>query len=563
MRPIRPHRPVTLLFACLTLLAPALAADLPVIDGEKSVASVNGEPITLDSVEREIARLHAGHLAGERSGQKQDPSALLERMITSKLIAQEARNIGLDELADSRAEFQRLELETLRDVFVRRVLADVKEPDPAQVERIYKNSVREFRVASVMLASEADAKDAAAKARSGADFDKLVQTLAITKNAQRGDARQFLKSAELLPQVRQALEKMKPGEVSPPIASGKSWVLFQLLELRYPENAGARAEARETALQEKRARVLEKFVAELVAKNATVDAKRVEALDFEAPGAFEKLARDTRPVAQVKGDKPVTVADLAAGMQQRFFHGVDKAVTAKRINREKRAVLDDVLNRRIVVAEARRRGIQDAPEYGRALAWKKEAYLFGTFVARVIQPEVRVQEQDLKSYLAAHKDEYTAPEMVRVDAIAFAARRDAEATLEKLRRGADFNWLKGNAAGQVTADKTVPLPEGLVVLDSLPAGMRTALAGARAGDTRFYGEGQGPFYVLRVSGHQDPKPLPLDAVREAVGRRVIDEKIARAVGDWGAKLRKASEVKVYATGERLTRLVMKDLAPPK
>jgi hypothetical protein len=49
--------------------------------------------------------------------------------------------------------------------------------------------------------------------------------------------------------------------------------------------------------------------------------------------------------------------------------------------------------------------------------------------------------------------------------------------------------------------------------------------------------------------------MPLETVRGELEKKVFSEKLQRVLRDWEEKLRKASDVKIYATGKNLDRIV--------
>ncbi len=542
-------------------LVPVVAADLPLVNGKPVVASVNNDPVSLEELEQEIGMAHMSRGDGDMAKHRQNPGLLLDRIITARLFVQEARNIGLDEQPEMKAELERTRNETLRDVLTARALKDVSTPDPAVVKRSYEDLVREVRVRSFLFSQEADAKDVVAKVKAGGDLDALARKLVQAKRAEEGRSTEWLKAPDLAPDVNAVLRKLKVGELSPVLQVGKSFTLFKLLDVRYPESAERRAQASEAALAERRGQELQKYVEGLRKKYTRVDEKLLASLDFDKPGNYEKFAKDKRALVQITGDQPVTVADYAAGVQQRFFHGVDKAVEAKRINKERERILEDVVNRRVVISEARRQGIDKTDEYRRNVTRRTGGLLFGAFVEKAIQPEVKLSDGDLKAYMAAHSADFTGPEMMVLEALVFTERRDAEDALGKLQRGAEFSWLKGNARGQVDPSKgpTLEFAAGPMITGSLPPGLQKALTGARDGDYRFYAEATGN-YVVHVKKMIPSQVLPLESVAEKVQKLVYQEKIRKAIDDWGAKLRKASNVKVYATGEDLMKLIMRDMS---
>jgi parvulin-like peptidyl-prolyl isomerase len=49
--------------------------------------------------------------------------------------------------------------------------------------------------------------------------------------------------------------------------------------------------------------------------------------------------------------------------------------------------------------------------------------------------------------------------------------------------------------------------------------------------------------------------MPLESVKGEMEKKVFAEKVQRVLKDWEEKLRKASDVKIYATGEKLDRIL--------
>ena len=80
---------------------PVLAAnqELPEIDGQKIVAMVNDDPITLEELNRAIAASHEARSRDAKAG-RMDHSKIINRLITTRLILLEAQNMGLNELPE-------------------------------------------------------------------------------------------------------------------------------------------------------------------------------------------------------------------------------------------------------------------------------------------------------------------------------------------------------------------------------------------------------------------------------------------------------------------------------
>lgn len=524
-----------------------------------TLATVNGEPITVQDFDQALAAFHASLQEGAQPAPRQNPVALLDRLINAQLILQEARRVGIDELPEIKSAVDVFGRDTLREMLFQRQKQTVLQAAPGDMDRIYKNAVKEVKLRSVLVGAEADARKLEAAVKAGGNFDALARDLVAAGKAEAGDESRWVKPGELLPQVEPVVAGMQVGAVSPLLRVGTGFTMIKLLDARYPDDPAARRKAEQEALESKQSSALRGYTESLVAQQTKVDEKLLNGLDFEAkkPG-FDALLKDRRPVATVKGEAPVTVADLADAIRKRFFHGVKTAVESKKINAKKRSILDDLLLRRAVLHEAKRLKIDQGEDYKAAVRDYRDSIVFGTFVKKVVAPEIKIEDAELKKYVADHPDHYRTPEMIQLEGVAFTRRADAEAALAKLRQGADLQWLKANAEGQVdpaTAKDLLEFPPGSILKSALPPAVQKAVAGAAVGDYRFYADRDGPYYVLYVRSAIPARSQPFDAVKDDVAKKVFADKLQRAVDDWAAKLRAASEVKILASPDQLEALI--------
>jgi len=533
-------------------------ADLPLVSGKPALASINGEPLLLEEFERVLADVHSG-ASDNVSRPLSNPSLLLERLINAKLLLQEARNIGLDELPEVQRAEKTFQEDTLRGMLYGYHVRNISEPDPQEVEKRYRNAVKEAKVVSVLFDKEEDAKRLEREVRSGGKFEILAKKRIDAGEAKGSVEGKYLRFASMSPQVAKVVSRMKKGEVSPLIQIGEQFSLLKLEAVRYPKDKAAREQAEKEALQFKKNTALKAYSEELRKKSVKIDRKLLEGLDFEtAEPGLDKLRADPRVLATVKGDKSVTVGDLTAALEKKFFHGAERAIEGKKINRKKDQALEEILYKKVTLLEARRQKLDRTEFYKGKVAENRNGLLFGAFVQKVIVPDVKVSDEELNHYYKKNISDYTFPEMVRIDGIAFSGQKDADDAIGKLRSGADFQWLRANAEGQVDPAKVKNVLEfrgQLLDARTLPEGVRKAISGAAAGDFRSYPDPGKVFYVLLLRERIPSSPMPLESAKAEIEKKIFSEKLDRVVREWEEKLRKASDVKIHATGKKLDRIV--------
>ncbi len=511
------------------------------------VAVVNGDPITLEDFKDSIGSMHSDVKEGKTAAGKNYP-ALLNRLITVKLILQEARNIGLDELPevkDAIASYSRI---TLLELFQKNKVKDVK-PDEKVLDKIYKQMVKEYKVKSALFDKEEDARNVEGQVGSGGNFDELIDKAVSAGVLKVRNESQFFKSKDMLPQVSKVLSEMKEGAISPVIQVGPGFAIFRLDEVRYPDDPAAMAQARQQAVRIERVKAMEAYNKTLAKKYVKVKKSAFDSLNYEK-GNIEKLLKDKRGIADIKGDKPVTVGELTEALAMKFYHGVESAKSLKKMNDKKAEIAQEVFAKRVYRLEAVRQGIDKSEEFGNMVKDYRDSVIFGAFIQKVIVPDIKLSNDELKEYYAKHVSEFSFPEMMRIRALAFGKKEDANIALEKLRKGTDFQWLSDNAEGRIEkgADEFSRLGSDLLIVSELPEDIRRSVEGAKAEDSRLYNGKGGYIYVLYIKEKVPASPQPFDEVKEAIAGRIYNEKLGKAVEEWADKLRKASDVTVYVTG---------------
>jgi hypothetical protein len=520
--------------------------DLPVVEGKKTVATINGEPITLEEFNQELSMMSEGTEGSEKVA-KEKRTELLKRLINTRLIIQEARRMGLDEIPELKKRIEVFSRVTLREALMERQAKNIK-PDAKEVERIYKESVKEWRIQSIVFEKEEDAKKMEQAIKEGKDFDETLRKFLADRKG-KGDAEaKYLKGKDLLPEISEAVSKMKVGSISPVLRIPSGFVILKIGDVRFPENPEARAKAKQEVLRKTQREALARYEKTLREKYVKVNQDVLKGLDFESkePG-FEKLLKDKRVVAEIKGEKPITVGEMTEYLRQQLYHGVERAVESKRLNQKKDQILEEMIYKRVFQKEALRVGIDKTEGYKNRVKEYEHSLVFGAFIQKAVAPDVKLKEEELKAYYDQQIKDYTYPEMMRMSTLVFERREAAEKAILALRKGTEFQWVKASAEGQMDRNtrKILDLDGKPLITRDLPEELRKAIAGAKTGDFRLYQSPENYFYVISIQQVVPSKPQPYEEVREKVARKVYDDKLKRAVEDYADKLRAVSDVKIY------------------
>lgn len=513
------------------------------------LAAVNDEKITLEDLQKALMSVHEKMTEEKATNAKKNFLDALQRLINVKLVVMEAKSMELDKLPEVASDLENFSSAQLRQTLFLERVKDLK-PDEKEVEKLYRSKIREWKLKTLRFEKEAEAKKFRKEIAEGKDFLTLREKLLADYKADTlgRNENEYVNSDGLGPELTTALENVKAGTVSPVITGINGYIVVKVEDVRSVESPEARAKAQATLLSQMRLKSLKAYKDELLKKYGKENTKLIKSLDLEAakPG-IKKLMEDKRVLVSIKGEKPITVADLADAIQTKFFHGVENAIKEHKLNREKLATLDEMTSLRLFKKEIAVRHIENNEEYKKKLEDYKNTVLFSIFIEKVIKPDVTYTMKDLKDYYDAHAAEYKSVALLQLDGIAFKENEPAQAAIDKLRHGMDFKWLKDNAENQVRkeAPGMLKFDGEMLPVSSFPQEMQKVLSGAVKGDYKLYQSPEGYYYVLAVANYVPERVQSLEEVKNSIGEQVVWQNQKKTVEEWFKKLRDAYTVKIY------------------
>ncbi|HUJ24860.1 MAG TPA: peptidylprolyl isomerase, partial [Myxococcales bacterium] len=218
------------------------------------VAQVENQVVTLQELEKALADVHGAHHDATSAGGK-DFRPVLDRLIGARLVALEAHEMGLDALPAVKEAVDKYAIGARREVLRKRLIKDVK-PDMQDAERYFREAVREWKLRSLLIANAADVKEINDALKAGKPWDEVAAKAVAAKKAELSVSNDYLGMKSLLPQVAAAVENLFGGQVSDPFQVEHGFAIVKVDDIRYPEDAQARAEATARALDEAREKEL-------------------------------------------------------------------------------------------------------------------------------------------------------------------------------------------------------------------------------------------------------------------------------------------------------------------
>lgn len=279
----------------VTALSLSLAACQKKAEGQV-VAIVNGEEITLNELNAEIAELNLPATADKNMVR----SRVLQRMVDRRLLVQAAKEAGLDRDPQYLTQERRMQEQLLVSMYGKKAMDTIKVPEPAMLDRYISTHPNAFadrkrlKLDQLIIDTPSDTKRLREleSAHSLAEVATRLTAMGIPFTRSAG----ALDSATVAPQVMQRIQSLPPGE--PFIVPNGAKLVINAIS--GTETVAVDAEqARQLAAQAMRNEELNK-IGEQRLKEAKAKAKIEYQPGFEVKGDAAKpgaLGNSAAPVA--------------------------------------------------------------------------------------------------------------------------------------------------------------------------------------------------------------------------------------------------------------------------
>jgi len=510
---------------------------------DDALAIVNGETIHSEDVERLLGRIHESAATEQRSDF--DLERVMFRLVNDTLISQEARAMGMAEEPEIVEKLDRYRDELALRIFEREALGDRAEPTEEEIAALFAEQYRVVQLRVVSSYDEPGAEAMLAELRDGADMENMARERSVDPIAMRGGLMKPAPRIDLQREVAEIAFSMQVGELGGPIRTPLGWVVIRVeaFEDPDPSRLDELGPTLTALVRQKKAKALR---AELVAKArehhpvqlnqevvAAITPKRL-------PDArlIPEIADPDAVVATVGGNA-ILASDYGAALIGRWkgVRNKEAAVAAAPI------ILKGLIQQRTLLAEAQRTEFDKLPAVQRRIHARETRLLVAKYLEEVVAVNIEVDQDEMRAYYEAHKNEFLRPPRVRVGQITVEQLEQAERIRDLLRDGADLGWL----AEQHSIDGFKEKGGDRGWYEPTP-GMdpfNDRLLEAEVGDVLEPFGTEGYFAVVKVLARKEQGPFSYEQISGNIRQAVLEEKMLAKIDRYINVLRDRSEIEIF------------------
>jgi hypothetical protein len=231
-------------------------------------------------------------------------------------------------------------------------------------------------------------------------------------------------------------------------------------------------------------------------------------------------ARPADPVILSLGDQEVRRSDFDRYAREAEARGGTFDADVRR------SLLEAYVERRVLVLEARARGLLGAQPSS-----EEEAAAVRRLLAAEVLSSVEVGDAEVEQYYREHAAEFESPETVTVRQILVPTSNEARDVRRRLGRdGKNFAVLAQTVSRAPEASAGGLM--GTFARGQLPSELERAAFALREGETSEVIQTPLGFHVLRLDARQAARTSSLEASRTAIRSRLLEEKSDRKVREY-------------------------------
>ncbi len=491
---------------------------------------------------------------------------ILDSLIIQQLLIQEAYRLGLD----ASEEVNRLVLankgEFLLDVLYLREIEDKISADEEEVRAFYDSLEYKVKASHILVEDEETALILFDSLENSADFGELAVNHSLDPSAKQNRGKlDYTVWGRMVMPFSEAIFNLNPGEISHPFKTNYGWHIARV-EDRIPNDERKSFEFMKQSLEEAiknnyRAQLMDSFLTVVEERfPVTIEEATVEYLIHKRESLYpqpllESMPKNDFDLRQLdRHEKELILATWDGGQmtlgqyltmikQQRpevrpDFDDYDKMA--------KFIFLQNVMD--LLTAEARRKGIEDDPEYKRKIKRFKELTMVDIVENDSIPIYNPITEEEIRKYYDDNIELFEVPAKIHVYEILLSSKEEALKNKNEIKSLTRFK----ETAGKITERPNYRERKG----DMSYIQRRTSQVIYDAADQVSVGEIAGPiekngkYSILYVADKRPGELQEYQQAKQSIQSNMRAERKRESLDRWVEEKKKETEIRIYENNLR-------------
>mgnify|MGYP001611871493 CR=1 FL=1 len=210
--------------------------------------------------------------------------------------------------------------------------------------------------------------------------------------------------------------------------------------------------------------------------------------------------------------------------------------------RHKKDFVEEMVNERFLMAEAKKRHIDNLPDVKALLKAAHEKIIVSKLIEIEVDRKIKLEPDEASKYYESHKEEFMAPLLLRASHILMTTEEDANAVRTELDTGADFEALAKSRSTDNTAtrggdigyfQKGQLIPEFEEQAYKLSKGQMSPVFKTQFG-----------YHIIKLTDRIEPALKDFKIVKPRLEKQILNEKRSRTLKALVGKIKGNARVQI-------------------
>ncbi len=191
------------------------------------------------------------------------------------------------------------------------------------------------------------------------------------------------------------------------------------------------------------------------------------------------------------------------------------------VNNRRDEYLQDFINDKLLYRAARGAGVHDKEEVRKLIAQARKKIIISRFLKDEVEDRIDISEEEVAAYYENNASEFLSPAIMRLSHILVQSREEAQDLLKQLDDGYEFESLARAKSVDPSAQRGGDV--GFFPQGQLMPEFERAINSLEVGEMSGVVETNLGYHIIKLTGREEPKPVPLAQVEERIRKRLYQQ----------------------------------------
>jgi len=248
-------------------------------------------------------------------------------------------------------------------------------------------------------------------------------------------------------------------------------------------------------------------------------------------------AKDAKVVATVNGTK-ITTEDF-----DREVNALPEYIRAMADTPQgKKEMIDTLVMRELILQQASKDGVDKSKEVEEKLAELKKRIIVDTYLKKKVEEQSKLSDEELKKFYDQNQDKFKTGEQIKASHILVKSEQEAQALLDQLKKGGNFEELAKSKSVDSSAAKGGDL--GWFGKGNMVPVFEKAAFALQEGQLSGVVKSDFGFHIIKLTGKRPAGVRPLDEVKDQIKAAIMPQKQQQVFMQLKEDLKKGAKIEL-------------------